>query len=135
MKFGPKPPNKDRDLGLKVGEKKENRFQKTRIIDADIRVDEGRDQGQETEWEDATDLDHDPGIKEAQEEVIEVERHQDDETEAEAVIEVVGVNVVVVTEAAIEEAAIVETAVVEVIEEIVIAVDGKQINKQATEVI
>lgn len=116
---------------MRVGEKKESRFQKTRIIDADIRIDEGRDRGQETEWEDAIDLDREHGTEKAQEEVIEVERHQDDVTEVEAVIEVVGVNVEVVTEAAIEEAAIVETAIVGVIAEIVIAVDGKQTNKQA----
>jgi len=130
---------------LKVGRKKEKRFQKTRIIDVKIHTDEGRDQdrGQETETsDDAIDLGRDLETEKAQGEVIEVERHQDDAAaEVEAGIGVVGrivetaIEVVVIEEAAIVETpivgmAIVGIALVGVIAEIVTVVEDKQISKQ-----
>jgi len=126
---------------LKVGRKKEKRFQKTRIIDVKIHTDEGRDQdrGQETETsDDAIDLGRDLETEKAQGEVIEVERHQDDDAaaEVEAGIGVVGgivetpIEVVVIEEAAIVETPIVGIALVGVIAEIVTVVEDKQTSKQ-----
>jgi len=126
---------------LKVGRKKEKRFQKTRIIDVTIHIDEGRDQdrGQETETsDDAIDLGRDLETEKAQGEVIEVERHQDEDAaaEVEAGIGVVGgivetpIEVVVIEEAAIVETPIVGIALVGVIAEIVTVVEDKQTSKQ-----
>jgi len=126
---------------LKVGRKKEKRFQKTRIIDVKIHTDEGRDQdrGQETETsDDAIDLGRDLETEKAQGEVIEVERHQDEDAaaEVEAGIGVVGgivetpIEVVVIEEAAIVETPIVGIALVGVIAEIVTVVEDKQTSKQ-----
>lgn len=126
---------------MKVGRKKEKRFQKTRIIDVTIHIDEGRDQdrGQETETsDDAIDLGRDLETEKAQGEVIEVERHQDEDAaaEVEAGIGVVGgivetpIEVVVIEEAAIVETPIVGIALVGVIAEIVTVVEDKQTSKQ-----
>jgi len=80
---------------LKVGEKKENRFQRIRDTDVEVHsADVDRDQGREIDLGDVIDQERVLGTGEArEEEVIEVEPLQDDaeaEVETEAVIEVVG---------------------------------------------